>query len=147
MDRETNLIFEQYKKLNEDLGLGPNASSMVRVTSIGSTTPYRRGAGAPVSDEEHVYIQAGEPETSCGCGDSCGCGCQSDGEYDGELDMARAELLKAADYATKLFNHIANLDSLEGWTAAKITKAADYLSSVYHHLEYEAMDASVEDSE
>jgi len=61
--------------------------------------------------------------------------------------MARAELLKAAEYATKLFNHLENLDNLEGWTASKITKAADYLSSVYHALEYDALDADVEDEE
>ena len=40
--------------------------------------------------------------------------------------MARSELLKAAEYATKLFNHMETLDNLEGWTASKITKAADY---------------------
>ena len=51
------------------------------------------------------------------------------------------------EYATKLFNHLANIESLEGWTASKITKASDYLSSVYHALEYDALDANVEDEE
>ena len=71
----------------------------------------------------------------------------NDDDFDGEVDMARAELLKAAEYATKLFNHLANIESLEGWTASKITKASDYLSSVYHALEYDALDANVEDGE
>tara|TARA_R110001599_G_scaffold100119_1_gene256440 strand:+ start:1250 stop:1864 length:615 start_codon:yes stop_codon:yes gene_type:complete len=138
----------------DDMGLGPNTPSMVRVTSIGNTTPYRKGAGAPIrqtSDEEHVYIQAGETdeqEDDCGCEDDCECNQEeNDVDYDGELDMARAELLKAADYAVKLFNHIENVDNLEGWTASKITKAADYLSSVFHYMEYEALNASVEDRE
>jgi len=72
---------------------------------------------------------------------------EDDDDFDGEIDMARAELLKAAEYATKLFNHLANVGSLEGWTASKITKASDYLSSVYHALEYDALDANVEDEE
>ncbi len=138
----------------DDMGLGPNTPSMVRVTSIGNTKPFRKGAGAPIrqsSDEEHVYIQAGETdkqEAGCGCEDNCGCNQEEgDVDYDGELDMARAELLKAADYAVKLFNHIENVDSLEGWTASKITKAADYLSSVLHYMEYEALNANVEDRE
>ena len=138
----------------DDMGLGPNTPSMVRVTSIGNTNPFRKGAGAPIrqsSDEEHVYIQAGETdkqEAGCGCEDNCGCNQEEgDVDYDGELDMARAELLKAADYAVKLFNHIENVDNLEGWTASKITKAADYLSSVFHYMEYEALNANVEDHE
>ena len=138
----------------DDMGLGPNTPSMVRVTSIGNTTPYRKGAGAPIrqtSDEEHVYIQAGETdeqENDCECEGECGCDSEEgDIDYDGELDMARAELLKAADYAVKLFNHIENVDNLEGWTASKITKAADYLSSVFHYMEYEALNASVEEHE
>ena len=100
-------------------------------------------------EEEMVYIQAGEPtESSCGgdcegdCGDDCSCGDKEEKRqiYDGELDMARLELLKANEYAAKLFHHIGNhpeSDYLEGWVASKITKAADYLSSVYHYLDYE----------
>ena len=100
-------------------------------------------------EEEMVYIQAGEPtESSCGgdcegdCGDDCSCDDKEEKRqiYDGELDMARLELLKANEYAAKLFHHIGNhpeSDYLEGWVASKITKAADYLSSVYHYLDYE----------
>ena len=101
------------------------------------------------SDEE-VYIQAGDnaEESNCGCGQTpCISQVEDDDDFDGEIDMARAELLKAAEYATKLFNHLANVGSLEGWTASKITKASDYLSSVYHALEYDALDANVEDEE
>jgi hypothetical protein len=54
--------------------------------------------------------------------------------------MARAQLLKAAEYATALFNQLENIDNLEGWTASKITKASDYLSSVYHALSYDELD-------
>ena len=139
----------------DDLGLGPNTPSMVRITSIGSTKPFKKKT-YPLEDQESieedpedaeiVHIQAGEKDESSECDSDCDCGCQ-DNDYDGELDMARAELLKAADYATKLFNHIETLDNLEGWTASKITKAADYLSSVFHYLEYEALNANVEDDE
>jgi hypothetical protein len=141
MQSDANLIFEKYKHINENLGLGPNGASTVNI-KVGHTTkhaPRRQPGGTTFSafssDEEcecdndnKVYIQAGDTSS------------QSDEseDYDDEIDMARAELLKAADYATKLFNHLATLDNLEGWTASKITKASDYLSSVYHHLEYES---------
>lgn len=143
VNKDADLIFEAYNKtLNENLGLGPNTPTMVKITPIGSTTPFKKKTEASIEDDEHVYIQAGTPSDGCICSD---CGCQGDDTgYDGELDMARAELLKAAEYATKLFNHIESLDSLEGWTASKITKASDYLSSVYHYLSYEALDANVE---
>lgn len=83
-----------------------------------------------VQRDEVVYIQAGslEGDSECDCSD------------DGEIDMARAQLLKAAEYATALFNQLENIDNLEGWTASKITKASDYLSSVYHALSYDNLD-------
>ena len=142
VNKDTDLIFEAYKGINENLGLGPSTPKMIRVTSIGQTKPLRKKTEPPTEDEM-VYIQAGEKEEGCGC-DSCN---GHDDDYDGELDMARAELLKANEYSAKLFDMIGNLDSLEGWTASKITKAADYLSSVYHYLDYESMEANVEDEE
>jgi len=157
MDNESNLIFEQYKSLNENIGLGPMIGKMVNVPGPGSQNTASKVVVLKIDDrdgssdcedaekeEETVYIQAGEQD---GCGSDCGCDdCNTD-EYDGELDMARSELLKAAEYATKLFNHMENLENLEGWTASKITKAADYLSSVYHALEYDKLDADVEDEQ
>jgi len=156
-NRENDLIFEAYKKnINEDLGLGHGTPKMVMVPGPGSQNKAPKVVVMKISDEEScsneetpneqeiVHIQAGEPEESdCGC-DDCGCD-KEDGSkgktiYDGELDMARLELLKANEYAAKLFHHIGNhpeSDYLEGWVASKITKAADYLSSVYHYLDYE----------
>ena len=190
---DTNLIFEKYKQVNENLGLGPNTPATITI-KVGHTTkhaPRRQPGGISFnafSDEEthsaeceegkngcrcgrcpdctenaeeedecgyshgdeEVYIQAGDDaeESNCGCSQSpCMGEVEDDDDFDGEVDMARAELLKAAEYATKLFNHLANIESLEGWTASKITKASDYLSSVYHALEYDALDANVEDEE
>tara|TARA_A100000172_G_scaffold31858_1_gene19025 strand:- start:13302 stop:13889 length:588 start_codon:yes stop_codon:yes gene_type:complete len=156
MDNESNLIFEQYKSVNEMIGLGPRVSKMVKIPGPGSQNATPKVVIMKISDEEScsneelpneqeiVRIQAGEPEESdCG-GDDCGCNKEGDSSgktiYDGELDMARLELLKANEYAAKLFHHIGNhpeSDYLEGWVASKITKAADYLSSVYHYLDYE----------
>lgn len=156
---DNNLIFEQYKQVNEDVGLGPMIGKSINVPAPGGQSTGAKVIFSLVkpkhsddcsdakAEEETVYIQAGD--TNDGCDDDCGCnGCNGDGDdYDGEIDMARAELLKAAEYATKLFNHLENIESLEGWTASKITKASDYLSSVYHALEYDALDADVEDEE
>lgn len=135
---------QKINSLTEDLGLGPSTPKMIRVTSIGETKPLRKKT-EPSTEDEMVYIQAGEKEEGCGCG--CGSCNIHDDDYDGELDMARAELLKANEYSAKLFDMIGNLDSLEGWTASKITKAADYLSSVFHYLDYESMEANVEDEQ
>mgnify|MGYP001080191626 FL=1 len=126
----------------DDLGLGHGTPSMIRVTSIGSTTPHSRVRHIPnvrsVAEDETVYIQAGPVDDECD---------HDQDEHDGEVDMARAELLKAAEYSTKLFDHIADVDSLDGWVAAKITKASDYLSSVFHHLDYQDNHEQVEDEQ
>tara|TARA_R110000803_G_scaffold50359_7_gene104535 strand:- start:2782 stop:3333 length:552 start_codon:yes stop_codon:yes gene_type:complete len=153
---ESELIYETYlqtkstqdkydtKTIEEDLGLGHGTPSMIRVTSIGSTTPHSRVRHIPnirgVAEDETVYIQAGQGEEECDHD-------HNHDDYDGEVDMARADLLKAAEYSSKLFDHIANVDSLDGWVAAKITKASDYLSSVFHHLDYQDNHDQVEDEE
>lgn len=150
VNKDTSLIFEAYKGINEDLGLGHSTPAMIKVPGPGSQNTASnvvvmkiRGEKEDTpSEDETVYIQAGEKENGCGC-DSCNCNHNHD--YDGELDMARAELLKANEYSAKLYDMIGNLDNLEGWTASKITKAADYLSSVFHYLDYESMDDNVED--
>ena len=95
--------------------------------------------GAPI-----ISVTGLEPQQQpdeCGCaGNECGCDSHNHGGEDhdnSEIHMAKAELKKAADYATQLSAMMDNLDGLEGWTASKITKAADYLSSVYHWLDYD----------
>lgn len=156
MNNDINLIYEAYKGLNESVGLGPMVGKMVKVPGPGSQNTASKVVVLKVDDEEDysedaenydteeetVYIQAGEQDDDCGCNDH-----DNEDDYDGELDMARAELLKANEYSAKLFDMLGNLDSLEGWTASKITKASDYLSSVFHYLDYEAMDVNVEDEE
>ena len=114
----------------DNLGLGPNTPSVGHFASIGSTTPYKRKTEAPIEDEM-VYIQAGQPKDSHDHED------MHEFDYDGEIDMARAELLKATDYSQKLFDMVANNKALPGWVASKITKASDYLSSVFHYMDYE----------
>lgn len=61
-------------------------------------------------------------------------------DKDHEVQMARSELYKLAEYAIKLHDmlkSISEAEGLEGWQQAKITKASDYISSVYHALSYE----------
>ena len=60
-------------------------------------------------------------------------------EQDHEIQLARAELYKAAKYSIKLHEMMKTMseeEGLDGWVSAKITKASDYLSTVYHHLDY-----------
>ena len=136
---------EEHTPEEDDLGLGPNTPSMVNI-KVGSTTTPGKAVEFPSceddeldAEDEMVYIQAGQDEDDCG----------HDGkdDHDGEVDMARSDLLKAAEYSTELFDHLANTDSLDGWVASKITKASDYLSSVAHYLDYQDNHEQVEDEE
>ena len=111
----------------DDLGLGHNQPSTVHIT-VGEIKPFKRKTEQP-SEDETVYIQAGEKEHH---GEE-----KHEFSYDGEIDMARAELLKANDYTGQLFDMVANAEALPGWVSSKITKASDYLSSVFHYLDYE----------
>lgn len=66
-------------------------------------------------------------------------------ERDHEVQMARSDLYKTANYAIKLHSILKGISEeqgLEGWMQAKITKAADYLSSVFHALEYDELERS-----
>ena len=61
-------------------------------------------------------------------------------ERDHEVQMARSDLYKIANYAVKLHKMLKNVSEeqgIQGWMQAKITKAADYMSSVAHTLEYD----------
>ena len=67
-------------------------------------------------------------------------------ERDHEVQMARSDLYKTANYAIKLHNMLKGVSEeqgIEGWMQAKITKAADYISSVYHSMEYDMVEKSV----
>ena len=64
-------------------------------------------------------------------------------ERDHEVQMARSDLYKTANYAIKLHSLLKNVseaEGIDGWMQAKITKAADYISSVYHALEYDMIE-------
>ena len=56
---------------------------------------------------------------------------------DQEGAMAKQELIKLANYATNLQEHIDDNEQLEAWVQAKITIAATNIASVYHYLAYE----------
>lgn len=66
----------------DDLGLGHNTPSTVQIT-VGEIRPMRKKTQTP-SENETVFIQAGEPEPES---DE-----KHEFDYDGEIDMARAEL-------------------------------------------------------
>jgi len=56
---------------------------------------------------------------------------------DQEGAMAKQELIKLANYATNLQEHIEDDEQLEAWVQSKITIAATNIASVYHYLAYE----------
>ena len=59
------------------------------------------------------------------------------GQGDQEGAMAKQELIKLANYATNLQEHIEDDEQLEAWVQSKITIAATNIASVYHYLAYE----------
>ena len=59
------------------------------------------------------------------------------GHGDQEGAMAKQELMKLANYATNLQEHIQDDEELEAWVQSKITIAATNIASVYHYLAYE----------
>ena len=132
---ENELIAESYHKvLNE---LAPIMVAAGRVAGPALADATAKKLVDKVTGDEEAYFDTG----ACGCGNGeCGCDSHDHGGEDhdnSEIHMAKAELKKAAEYATQLSDMMDNLDGLEGWTASKITKAADYLSSVYHWLDYD----------
>ena len=63
-------------------------------------------------------------------------------EMDHEVNMARNDLYKIANYAVdlhRMMKNISEMEGLDGWVQSKITKAGDYLSSVYHYMEGNAV--------
>lgn len=61
-------------------------------------------------------------------------------DQDHEVQMARSDLYKLAEYSIKLHDMLKSIpeeQGIEGWQQAKITKAADYISSVFHNLDYD----------
>lgn len=55
--------------------------------------------------------------------------------YEGQ--MAKGNLFRMAEYATKLHNLLQDNENLEPWVEEKIAVAASMLDSVVHHIEYQ----------
>lgn len=67
-------------------------------------------------------------------------------EQDHEVQMARAQLYRAAKHAVELHDMLKNFSdsqNLEAWVQAKITMAAEQLESVKNHLEYEVLSGEI----
>ena len=68
MNNEANLIFEQYKSVNENMGMGPMVGKMVNVPGPGSQNTASKVVvlklnnkkDSPCEDGEAVFIQAGD---------------------------------------------------------------------------------------
>lgn len=55
-------------------------------------------------------------------------------ETSSEIKMAKSQLLRSAEYSTKIINILEDDADLPPWVQAKITLASDYLSKVFHYL-------------
>ena len=116
MNKDEKSLIDLYESTLSPLngvGLGPQAQD-----SAG-------GLGSPVMTQIDIQdVESSEDE-------------EKEQIDDHEVDMAKSELYKLAEYAPKLLDLIKNYDELEGWVQAKLTKASDYVSDIYHYLKYE----------
>ena len=114
MNKDEKSLTELYEATLSPLngvGLGPHAQDSAG--GLGSPTLTKIDVKDAGEDEEREEID------------------------DHEVDMAKSELFKLAEYAPKLLELIKDYDELEGWVQAKLTKASDYVSDIYHYLKYE----------
>ena len=73
---DNNLIFEQYKQVNEDVGLGPMLGKSINVPGPGGQSTGAKVVFSLVkpkhsdakTEEETVYIQSGDIDDSCEIG-------------------------------------------------------------------------------
>lgn len=139
MNNDTNLIFEAYKSVNEDLGLGPMISRKITVPGPGSQSTGKvvvmkiddNECEEAKKEEETVYIQAGEPESGCGCGcDNCGCD-------DGEEEMADSQL-NFIDYASdEIAQYIEAGHEFPEWFQNKLTAVHTLIKDLHAYIEGE----------
>ena len=59
---------------------------------------------------------------------------QDPGEYDQEGEMAKQDLITAADAANELRSILTSDENLPEWVQAKITKAVDYLDTARDYM-------------
>jgi hypothetical protein len=65
---------------------------------------------------------------------------------DHEIDMAKAQVYRAAKCAMEIHKLLKMVDELEGWMQAKITLAADYLEAVASNLEYDVVSSTLSEA-
>jgi hypothetical protein len=151
--------FNNKKLLKKESATGMGAGSIASVTSGMGGVIKRDSSGVPKARQRKnrngtaknaldspgsIFGEKAMPQTRKKTNEALS-DLASATDLDHEVQMARAELYKLAEYAIKLHNLLKNVseaEGLEGWVQAKITKAADYISSVYHHLEYQEAEES-----
>jgi hypothetical protein len=142
---------------NESATAGSTGSGSI-ATSTASNKPMIRRGGVPVAAQHKnknrtvknaldvdTNIFGGGPVTERKTNEALS-ELATATDLDHEVQMARADLYKLAEYAIKLYNLLKNVsetEGLEGWVQSKITKSSDYISSVYHHLEHQELEAAV----
>ena len=109
---ESGLIFEQYSKVQESLGLGPAVPKMMNMPAIGSTSEAEEKEAkctcgecpecrSRAAEEDEIFIQAGQPEMDSEI-DGC---CTDDGSCGEDPESSeKAEAVKGLVASlTKLF--------------------------------------------
>lgn len=134
MDNESNLIFEQYKTVNENIGLGPMLGKRIVVPGPGSQSTGKvvvmkiedGECEEANNEEESVFIQAGERNTGCGCG------CDN-----GEEEMGKSQL-NFINYASdEIAEFIEAGHEFPEWFQNKLTAVHTLIKDLHAYIEGE----------
>ena len=135
--KDINEITAMYIGLNESgcvANMGVGSPSIVVVDAPGSNAAG--GSGIPkgrypgnISNVNAVGSQNSAAENN-----------EEEACKDDQLDMAKTQLLIAADRAVEIFDILHKGSNLEPWAASKITLASDYLESVADYMKYNSQD-------
>ena len=153
-----NPRLKDYHTYGESASAGSTSSGNIATVAPASNTMIRRSGGAPIASQLknkdgtvknaldiNTNIFGGKPVTTKRKKTNEALAELAPAtDMDHEVQMARAELYKLAEYAIKLHKLLKNVseaEGLEGWVQSKITKASDYISTVYHHLEYQEVES------
>lgn len=131
--KDINEITSKYIDLSESgcvANMGVGSPSIVVVDAPGSNAAG--GSGIP----KGRYPGQISNVNAAGAQNSAAENNEEESCQDEQLNMAKTQLLIAADRAVEMFDILHRGANLEPWAASKITLASDYLETVADYLKY-----------
>jgi hypothetical protein len=125
---DVKLITEKYKKVNENLGLGPTMSG---VGTVGGGLNVVTAVGNAASRENFNKLASAVHGGEVPGGDRI-----ADESEESALPMAKGNINNLVHRAQMLQELIQHESEIEPWIAAKITLATDYVETIVNYLKF-----------